>query len=108
MKADLVGRIPFGPQDRDSEGDILGPLEDLEWVVMERDVHRIIVAPHGPHSDRMLEAIRAAKGLGVQVSVLPRMLEVIGSSVRFDNLDGVTVMGVPRFGLSRSSRLIKR
>ena len=36
------------------------------------------------------------------------MLEVVGSSVEFDDLEGVSVLGVPRFGLTRSSRLVKR
>jgi len=36
------------------------------------------------------------------------LLEVIGSSVEFDDLHGVTVMGVRRFELTRSSALVKR
>jgi exopolysaccharide biosynthesis polyprenyl glycosylphosphotransferase len=40
--------------------------------------------------------------------VLPRMLEVVGSSVEFDHLDGLTMLGVRRFGLSRSSHVLKR
>ena len=32
----------------------------------------------------MLDSIRIAKHAGVRVSVLPRMLEVVGSSVEFD------------------------
>jgi lipopolysaccharide/colanic/teichoic acid biosynthesis glycosyltransferase len=39
---------------------------------------------------------------------LPRMFEVVGSAVEFDDLDGMTMLGVRRFGLSRSSRLLKR
>jgi lipopolysaccharide/colanic/teichoic acid biosynthesis glycosyltransferase len=46
--------------------------------------------------------------LGVRVSVLPRMFEVVGSSAAFDYLDGITVLGVPRFGLSTASRRVKR
>jgi lipopolysaccharide/colanic/teichoic acid biosynthesis glycosyltransferase len=42
------------------------------------------------------------------VSVLPRMLEVVGSAVEFEDLDGMTMMGVRPFGLSRSSHLLKR
>jgi lipopolysaccharide/colanic/teichoic acid biosynthesis glycosyltransferase len=42
------------------------------------------------------------------VSVLPRLLEVVGSSVEFDDLHGVTVMGVRRFDLTRSSSVVKR
>jgi exopolysaccharide biosynthesis polyprenyl glycosylphosphotransferase len=36
------------------------------------------------------------------------MLEVVGSSVEFDHVDGLTMLGVRRFGLSRSSRFLKR
>ena len=39
---------------------------------------------------------------------VPRMLEVVGSTVEFDHIDGLTMLGVRRFGLSRSSRLLKR
>jgi lipopolysaccharide/colanic/teichoic acid biosynthesis glycosyltransferase len=46
--------------------------------------------------------------LGVRVSVLPRMFEVVGASAAFDYLDGLTILGVRRFGLSRASRRVKR
>ena len=36
------------------------------------------------------------------------MFEVVGSAVEFDDVDGMTMLGVRRFGLSRSSRLLKR
>jgi len=42
------------------------------------------------------------------VSVLPRMFEVMGSAVEFDDVDGLTMLGVRPFGLSRSSRALKR
>ncbi len=45
----------------------------------------------------MLDLVRTLKAVGVRVSVLPRLLEVVGSSVEFDDLHGVTLMGVRRF-----------
>ena len=48
-----------------------------------------------------------SKGAGLKVSILPRIFEVVGSSVVFDHLEGLTVLGVRRFGLSRSSRALK-
>jgi lipopolysaccharide/colanic/teichoic acid biosynthesis glycosyltransferase len=36
------------------------------------------------------------------------MFEVVGSSVAFDYLDGLTILGVRRFGLSPASRAVKR
>jgi lipopolysaccharide/colanic/teichoic acid biosynthesis glycosyltransferase len=56
----------------------------------------------------MLEFVRAAKAVGVRVSLLPRVFDVVGTSVVFDELDGMTVLGVRRFGLTRSSRATKR
>ena len=56
----------------------------------------------------MTELIRMAKAAGVHVSVLPRMLEVVGSAVEFEDVDGMTMLGVRPFGLPRSSRLLKR
>ena len=56
----------------------------------------------------MTELIRLAKSAGVQVSLLPRMLEVVGSAVEFEDIDGMMLLGVRPFGLSRSSRLLKR
>jgi exopolysaccharide biosynthesis polyprenyl glycosylphosphotransferase len=71
------------------------------------DVHRVIVAPGGAESDELLDAVRMAKSAGLKVSILPRIFEVVGSAVEFDHLEGITVLGVRRFGLSRSSRALK-
>lgn len=69
---------------------------------------RLIMAPATPDASESLDLIRSAKALGIRVSVIPRLFEVVGSSVEFDQLDGMTVLGIRRFGLTRSSRLMKR
>lgn len=71
-------------------------------------MHRAIVAPGGAEGGEILNLVRTLKAVGVRVSVLPRLLEVVGSSVEFDDLHGVTVMGVRRFELTRSSKIVKR
>jgi exopolysaccharide biosynthesis polyprenyl glycosylphosphotransferase len=86
--------------------------DDLTAAVraaVRRDrIDRVIVAPRSTDAAEMLEVIRVAKLEGVRVTVLPRLFEVVGSSVEFDQVDGLTMLGVRRFGLTRSSRLIKR
>jgi len=52
--------------------------------------------------------IRLAKSLGVKVSVLPRLFEVVGSSVEFDDIEGILLLGVRSYGLTFSSRFLKR
>jgi exopolysaccharide biosynthesis polyprenyl glycosylphosphotransferase len=83
-------------------------LKEIRDRVQELDVHRAIIAPRSADAGEMLDLVRTLKAVGVRVSVLPRLLEVVGSSVEFDDLHGVTVMGVRRFDLTRSSAMIKR
>jgi exopolysaccharide biosynthesis polyprenyl glycosylphosphotransferase len=108
VKATFIGRIPLDAEPNSIVARVLGTPEDLARVVAEHDVHRVIVAGDAGEHQRVLEAIQAAKALGVRVSVLPRMFEVVGSSVAFDYLDGLTILGVRRFGLSPASRMLKR
>jgi exopolysaccharide biosynthesis polyprenyl glycosylphosphotransferase len=89
-----------------SEEDL--PLSLLEEVVAEHGVERVIIAPRGGDPADMLDLVRAVKSLGINVTVLPRLLEVVGSSVVVDEVQGVLMLGVHRFGLTRSSRFLKR
>jgi exopolysaccharide biosynthesis polyprenyl glycosylphosphotransferase len=77
-------------------------------LVRDLEIHRIIIAPLTTGDDSVLELVRIAKAVGVRVSVLPQILEVVGSSVAFDEVEGMAMLGVPRFGLCRSSRVLKR
>ncbi len=83
-------------------------LSEIRELARRLDIQRAIVAPSSADAGEMLDLMRTLKAIGVRVSVLPRLLEVVGSSVEFDDLHGVTLMGVRRFELSRSSRALKR
>jgi exopolysaccharide biosynthesis polyprenyl glycosylphosphotransferase len=83
-------------------------LAEIRDLAQTLDVHRAIIAPRSADAGEMLNLVRTLKAVGVRVSVVPRLLEVVGSSVEFDDLHGVTVMGVRRFDLTRSSALFKR
>jgi exopolysaccharide biosynthesis polyprenyl glycosylphosphotransferase len=83
-------------------------LSEIRDLAQTLDVHRAIIAPRSVDGGEMLNLVRTLKAVGVRVSVLPRLLEVVGSSVEFDDLHGVTVMGVRRFELTRSSAAFKR
>jgi exopolysaccharide biosynthesis polyprenyl glycosylphosphotransferase len=108
VKASFVGRISQEAEPDSHGAGVLGTPEELQRVVLEHDVERVIVAGDTGEHQSVLEAIQSAKALGVRVSVLPRMFEVVGSSVAFDYLDGLTIFGVRRFGLSPASRRVKR
>ena len=81
----------------------------LSETLTELEVDRVIIAPQWQSGvDPMLSLMSSVKSLGVKVSLVPRMFEVIGHSVEFDVVDGVTMLGVRRFGLTRSSNWVKR
>jgi exopolysaccharide biosynthesis polyprenyl glycosylphosphotransferase len=101
LKTHLVGVLPLAVGDDDDRYGLAAAVEQL-------DVHRVVVAADSDSPGDELEAIQAAKALGVKVSVLPRVLEVVGSSASYDYVDGFTILGVPRFGISATNRLVKR
>ena len=98
---DLVGWLD--PQEIEiSDSTLLG--------LMEREhVHRLVIAVGHPMDEaHTLHLVRMAKGVGMRVTLVPSILAVVGSSVVFDDLWGMQVLGIQRFGLTRSSRAIKR
>ena len=99
VKAELVGRVELESDES---------VARLPQRVAENEVHRVVIAGEGAPPERVHHAIQSAKSLGVKISVLPRMFEVVGSSVEFDYLGGMTVLGVQRFGLDRRQRAVKR
>jgi exopolysaccharide biosynthesis polyprenyl glycosylphosphotransferase len=105
VNAELVGRMnPMSTRPRIGDASERHLRDVLGWT----RAHRLIIEPQALPPEEALDVVRAAKSIGVRVSLLPRVLDVVGSSVVFDHLDGVTVLGVRRFGLTRSSRLTKR
>jgi exopolysaccharide biosynthesis polyprenyl glycosylphosphotransferase len=81
----------------------------LERLTAEERVHRIIIASDDTvPAEHTLALVRDAKEAGLRVSLLPGILEAVGSSVVCDDLGGITLLGVPRFGLTTSSAAVKR
>lgn len=103
IHAAVVGMLPVGrtqaPPSR----------QRIERMLDELAVDRVIIALHAEaEADATLELITDVKACGRKVSLMPRMLQVVGSTVEFDDVDGIPMLGVRRFGLSRSSMAVKR
>ena len=109
LKAELVADIdPADVSTWAADGFSAPRLSKIRDLARSLDVQRAIVAPDSFDADKMLDLVCTLEAVGVKVSVLPRLLEVVGSSVEFDDLHGVTVMGIKRFALTRSSTTVKR
>jgi exopolysaccharide biosynthesis polyprenyl glycosylphosphotransferase len=114
--AEVVGYIPLRggrlwladvPRDRGLP--LLGSITNLPVALWEHQIERVVIdSSTTPTSDRLLDKIRLIKSVGVKVSLLPRLLEVVGWSVALDDVEGVPLMGVRGYGLTQSSRFLKR
>ena len=71
-------------------------------------MERVIIAFSRLKTDELVEISRQCMDMGVQVDIVPRMYEVIGSRNVVHYLDGMPLLGLRTPRLSRSSRLIKR
>ena len=117
-KLAVVGRVTFGEgrrrgEDRlsdvaDCDVPVLGAIDELPALVNQHGIERVVIAPGPLPSDDVLDLIRFVKFVGVKVTVLPSLLEVVGSSVEVDDLEGMPLLGLRRWGLTRSSALLKR
>jgi exopolysaccharide biosynthesis polyprenyl glycosylphosphotransferase len=107
LNAVVVGRIAAPDSTPEGFDRPLGTVDELADVLEAEHIERVIVAPRR-EGDDVVDIVRMATASGVRVTVLPRLLEVIGTSVVFDDLGGRMLLGVRGFGLSPSSRLLKR
>jgi exopolysaccharide biosynthesis polyprenyl glycosylphosphotransferase len=110
-KAVIVGRITAGREPGPWAEDVVpvvGALDCISETVAELGVERVIIAPSNANQEEVLDSIRLMKAHGIKVSVLPRLLEVVGSSSSFDDVNGTLLLGVRPYGLSKSSAFVKR
>jgi exopolysaccharide biosynthesis polyprenyl glycosylphosphotransferase len=98
---DFIGTVP----DDDVDCSVAGVHE----LVARLEVERIVIVPHhGWGEPGILKLVQSAKWLGIRVSLMPTVLTVVGATTTVDELDSMILLGVPRFGLSRSSQALKR
>jgi exopolysaccharide biosynthesis polyprenyl glycosylphosphotransferase len=114
-RIDVVGFLPL-EDERSTTAHLEGPsrrqrgrtFDDIASVVHELDVDRVCLVPTNADNETMLDAVWRTTAVGIKVSIVPGLLEVVGSAVEFDTVGGVTILGLRRPGLSRSSRAVKR
>jgi exopolysaccharide biosynthesis polyprenyl glycosylphosphotransferase len=114
-RLEIVGFLPLEDERRVSSD--WGPrsrrrrrlsFDDIDSVVRELEVDRVVLIPTSADNETMLDAVSRTAALGIKVSIVPRVFEVVGSAVEFDTVGGVTVLGVRRAGLTHSSLVAKR
>jgi len=86
-------------------------LDDAQFiggVVRELDIDRIIIAASAAESGADARLVRIAKAAGARVTVLSDLFDAIGARFEFDGVNGMTMVGVRQFGISRAASALKR
>ena len=88
--------------------ELIGATDDLPELVRAHSAHRVVIAFSADSDEQTLEVIRELQDCNVQVDIVPRLFEVLGTNAQLHTIEGVPLVGLPAPRLSRSSRFLKR
>jgi exopolysaccharide biosynthesis polyprenyl glycosylphosphotransferase len=105
----VIGFVDDDPlTDHIGDAPYLGQTDEIERLVQEHGVHRVILAFSRAGDSRGVELVRRCNQVGVQVDVVPRLYEVLGSKTHVHELDGLPLVSLHSARLPRSARMVKR
>jgi exopolysaccharide biosynthesis polyprenyl glycosylphosphotransferase len=87
---------------------VLGTVEQFEAIARSHRVERAVIAFGEMTHEHLIEVIRAARRLGVRITIVPRLFEAIGRAVELDEVEGMTLLGLRSLQRTRSSLALKR
>lgn len=111
---DQYGLLPVGLLD-DAPHEVgtpdlirLGTLADLDQVIAEFDIDRVVIAFSRAGHEELLHCIRVCRGHGVSVDVVPRLFEFLDGARALDHVGGLPLLSIGSPQLTRSSKIAKR
>ena len=87
---------------------VLGSTDDLTAIVRAQGIEHVMLAFTGDGHDAGLDVVRACNDLDVELDIVPRLFEVVGSKAQFHSLQGTPLLGLSPPVLSTSHRIAKR
>jgi exopolysaccharide biosynthesis polyprenyl glycosylphosphotransferase len=87
---------------------ILGTPRDVGEIAAALDVERVIVSFVEDSFEETLSLVRELRDRDVQIDIVPRMFEAIGTNSAVHMIEGMPLVGLPPLRLSPSSLLLKR
>jgi exopolysaccharide biosynthesis polyprenyl glycosylphosphotransferase len=98
--------LPLHPELADIP--VLGTTDDLSVIVRDYGIEHVMLAFTGDGHDAGLDVVRACNDLDVELDIVPRLFEVVGSKAQFHSLQGTPLLGLSPPVLSTSHRIAKR
>jgi exopolysaccharide biosynthesis polyprenyl glycosylphosphotransferase len=78
----------------DRRAPILGGPDDLEDVVRETGATHVLVAFSNQPESRLVDIARRCERLGVELSVVPRLFDVVNERIEMEHIGGVPVISL--------------
>jgi exopolysaccharide biosynthesis polyprenyl glycosylphosphotransferase len=107
----LVGFVDDEPKTRRPDLrhlTVLGTHDELPRIVRTLGVERVIIAFSRDDPERTVNLVRSLTDNGVQIDIVPRLFDIVGSNAQMHELEGLPIVGLPPIKISRSSMLLKR
>ena len=108
---DLIGFVDSDPRldlETSRAAPVLGSVDMLPDIVRSLRVERVVIAFMRDSHDETLKLIRELKDFDVQIDIVPRLFEILGTNARLHTVEGLPLLGLPPARLASSSRLFKR
>jgi exopolysaccharide biosynthesis polyprenyl glycosylphosphotransferase len=107
----LVGFVDAEPKERRSDLEhltLLGPPDRLATIIRLFDIERVLIAFSNESHDSTLQLIRSLKDLDVQIDIVPRLFDIVGTEIGVHTVEGLPLLGLRPLRLSASSQMLKR
>lgn len=86
----------------------LGTYSDIVRIMEENNIETVLVTIPSTEHDRLYDLMRAAEGENVEFLMVPDFLEVITSSVRVQEIDGIPFLKIKSIPMNVWNRILKR
>jgi exopolysaccharide biosynthesis polyprenyl glycosylphosphotransferase len=94
---ELAGFLDDDPEMRDASLDgrrVLGPLADLERVVVQQGIDEVIIAIPSARRERVMEVLGACLGLKIPWKVVPDLYDMLLERLTFDQIGDLPLAGL--------------
>ena len=107
----LVGFVDASPtrlRDEVADVPVLGGAEEIPALVERLGIDRVVFGFSGATERQMLLLVRHLQALGVQVDIVPRMVEALGPSASVTSIEAMQLVSLPPTRMDRDALLLKR
>jgi exopolysaccharide biosynthesis polyprenyl glycosylphosphotransferase len=86
----------------------LGSYDDLATLVRKLNIETVLVTIPSTEHDKLIDLMKACEGENVEFLLVPDFLEVITSSVRVQEIDGIPLLKIKDIPMNIWNRILKR